>query len=146
MYQQPPELGGALEDEKRAELPEQSSMFELDGEDHTKSRGFDEPAKEPIGDPENEIDRTREPTKRPVSPLEGEVSPVKDEVSPSNEQDKETAFKKPTIQTDNRVSSLERGTSRFNEEISPIDEPAGLASRTKSIRDKALPPKPPLDG
>ena len=149
MYQQPPELGGALEDEKRAELPEQS-MFELDGEDHTKARGFYEPAKEPTEAPENEIDRESKPIKRPVSPLEGDISPVNDEVSPSIESAKGQSAKQPAIRIGPRAnrpaSALEGVLSRFNEEISPIEEPTGLASRTKPIRDKALPPKPPLDG
>ena len=148
MYQQPPELGGTLQDEKRAELPEQS-MFELDGEDHDKANRSCEQAGEPSGDLGNEIGRKSEPIERPVSPLNGEVSPVKDDGSSSIELAFEKSLKKPTIDTgvqqNERASSLGGGYSRFNEEISPLEEPTGLVSRSQSIRDKALPPKPPLD-
>ena len=135
MYQQPPELGGTAQDEKRAELPEQG-MFELDGEDRIGPRGFYEPVKRPIGNTDNgdgpDDLRAQRPTQEPIQ--EPFHEPVREAVKQSTEN-----------QMDKPVSPIDREISPLHGDVSPVKEPAWRASRKPLIKDNALPPEWPRD-
>ncbi len=161
MYQQPPELGGTMQDEKRAELPEES-MFELDGETRPEARGFYEPSKQPVGNPNSENEpgitkmqippqapreepfheQVREAVQNPISPVDKATSLGLGDISLASEPTTKGTAKKPVNnlegQVDDRFPPLAR-------EVSPLTGDVQTKSRKKSIKDKDLPPRPPRE-
>ena len=153
-----------MQDEKRAELPEEN-MFELDGETRPEARGFYEPSKHPVGNPNSENERdietvkppsqapleepfheqAHEAVKNPISQVDEATSPGFGDISPVSEPTKKGSVKKPVNnlegQLDDRFPPLAREVSPLNNDndVNHTKEPSNISSR----KDKELPPKPP---